>query len=250
MFKTLNPMLLDSAAGNAVAKISDEENLDTVAFNHQVQSLRKNALAIALTLADNILSNDLDEDELPSDRLAALLAGFSAHDHDEDLDIDESTLAIITANVQDAFASLGVSDDLIQSAFDDDVSDADQAIEAIADIVVSTIPTDEDELSQFVQEFIFGADGNDIDDDGSLYDGATLGKTTVKAGKFGKVIYKAVKAVKNGKIVIKNTRVGGKVRLSPKQKQALTKARMKAHSSSAMKKRMRSVTKGKRAGLY
>ena len=251
LFQCLNPMLLDSAASSALAKVSNEDNaLDTAALNHQVQSLRKNALAVALTLADNIVSNDLDEDELPSDRLGALLAGFSTHDHEDELDIDDSTLAIITANVQDAFASFGVSYELIQAAFDDDVEEADQAIQAIAEIVESAVPTDEDDLSEFIQEFVFGADGNEIDDDGALYDAAVMGKTTVKAGKFGKVIYKAVKAVKNGKIVVKNMRVGGKVRLSPKQKQALAKARMKAHSSSSVKKRMRSLAKGKRAGLY
>lgn len=250
LFGSLNPMLLDSAAGDAANKIADGEGLDLAQFNHHVSALRLSALMVVLSLSDAITSNDLDDDELPSSRLDALMAGFSGEDDGEEVEIDEPTYSIISANVQDAFASFGVSGDLIETAFGDDVAEADQAIETIAEIVESAVPTGEDELSEFVQEFVFGANGNEIDDDGSIYDAATLGKTTVKSGKFGKVIYKAVKAVRNGKIVIKNTRVGGKVRLSPKQKQALIKARTKAHSSSALKKRMRSVTKGKRAGLY
>ncbi|WP_228716444.1 hypothetical protein [Acinetobacter defluvii] len=251
IFNSLAPQLLDSAAGDAANKIADGDGLDLAQLNHHVNALRLGALIVVLSLSDAITSNDLDENELPSSRFDALMAGFSGEEDGEDeLVIDEPTYSIIAANVEDAFASFGVSVDLIKAAFGDDAAEADQAIETIAEIVESSVPTDEDELNEFVQEFVFGANNTDIDDDGSLYDAATLGKTTVKSGKFGKVIYKAVKAVRNGKIVIKNTRVGGKVRLSPKQKQALIKARTKAHNSSAMKKRLRSVTKGKRAGLY
>lgn len=250
LYDSLNPMLLDSAAGDAAAKIAEDSNFDTVEFNHHISMLRKSSLIVALSLADAIASKDLDENELPSDRLAVLMAGFSGTEDGDEIEVDEPTLDIITANVQDAFASFGVSDDLISAAFDEDVTEADQAIEAIAEIVESTVPTDDDQLEEFVREFVFGADSSEIDDDGSIYDAAVVGKTTVKAGKFGKVRYKAVKAVRNGKVVVKNMRIGGKVRLSPKQKQALMKARVKAHSSGAIKKRMRSLAKGKRAGLY
>lgn len=254
-YDSLNPnrvQLLDSAAGNAAAQIADETTaLDLAELNQQGRNLRLAALSIALVLSDSIVSNDLGEDELPSDRFATLMAGFSgSEDGEGDIEIDEPTLEIISANIQDAFASLGVTDSsLIDAAFGDDVEAADAAIEAIAEIVEANIPTEESELDEFVQAFVYGDSIAEINEDGMLLDSA-VGKTTVKSGKLGKVIYKSMKAVRNGKITVVNKRVAGKVRLSPKQKAALNKARVKAFSSSAMSKRLRSVKKGKRAGLY
>lgn len=256
LFHTLDPnravQIVDSAAGNAAAKIADlDSDLDIAELNHQGRNLRLAALSIALILSDSLIENDLDQDELPSDRFATLLAGFSGQEDAEgDIEVDGPTLDIITANIQDAFYTLGVTDSsLIDAAFGDDVQAADQALEAIAEIVESNVPTDEEELNELVQAFVYGDSIAEINDDGMLYDSA-LGKTTVKKGKLGKVVYKAIKAVRNGKISIVNKRIGGKVKLSPKQKAALNKARAKAFSSSAMSKRLRSVTKGKRAGLY
>lgn len=255
LFDSLNPAflpVLDSAAADAAAKIADDTtDLDIAELNQQNRMLRLSALSLVLVFTDSIVSNDLDEDELPSDRFAALLAGFSGSEDGDDIEIDPTTLDIITAHVKDAMESLGVSDSgMINAAFGDSVEEADQALQSIAEIVESNVPTDDEELSSFVQSFVYGDVDGDIDDSGMILDSAGIGKTTVKQGKFGKVIYKAIKAVRNGKITVVNKRVGGKVKLTVKQKAALTKARVKAFSSTALKRRFHSVKKGKRAGLY
>ncbi|MEQ1324916.1 hypothetical protein [Acinetobacter soli] len=243
--------ILDSAAGNAATQISemDSNELNVSQLNQQIANLRLVSLVLVLSLADSLVENSLDEDELPSDRFAALLAGLSGSENDDDEidDIDGPTLDVITANVQYAWATLGADTKLIDTALSGDVAEADQALQTIAEIVESNVP-DSDELDDFVKEFVHGASSTEIDDDGQILD--AVGKTTVKQGKFGKVIYKAIKAVRNGKITVVNKRVAGKVKLTPKQKAALNKARVKAFSSTALSKRIRSVTKGKRAGLY
>lgn len=255
-FDSLNPhrvQLNDSAAGTAAAQIAEGTSaLDIAELNQQGRNLRLAALSLVLVLADSIVEKDLAEDELPSDRFAALLAGFSgAEDADGEIEIDEPTLDIITANVQDAMATLGVTDSsLIEAAFGDDVEAADQAIEAIAEIIVANVPTDENELAEFVQAFVYGDAVTDIGEDGMLLDAASLGKTTVKKGKLGSVIYKAVKAVRNGKVTIVNKRVAGKVKQTAKQRAALNKARAKAFTSSSLGRRMRSVKKGQRNNIY
>lgn len=255
LFDSLNPVflpVLDSAAADAAAKIADDTtNLDIAELNQQNRMLRLSAFSLVRVFADSIVSNDLDENELPSDRFAALLAGLSGNEDGDDIDIDPTTLDIIVAHVKDAMESLGVSDSsMINAAFGDSVEEADQALQSIAEIVESNLPTDDDELSSFIQTFVYGDVDGDIDDSGMILDSAGIGKTTVKQGKFGKVIYKAIKAVRNGKITVVNKRVGGKVKLSVKQKAALTKARVKAFSSAALNRRFHSVKKGKRAGLY
>ena len=215
--------MLDSASGQAVQVV---ENLDiqesnASALNAEIQSVRKMALMLVLVLVDSIIENDLGEDELPSDRLDALLSGFAS-------------------DAEDAFASLGVSDELIATIFSEE-SEADEAIESACELVESTLPTGDD-LQEFVDLFVYGEAQDDGD---TMLDGVSLGKTTTKSGKFGKVVYKAVKAIRNGKVAIVNKRVSGRVKLSAKQRSALKKARVKASSSGAIKRRVRSMKKAK-----
>jgi hypothetical protein len=245
LFDSLNPTflpVLDSAAADAAAKITkDATALDIAEFNQQNRMLRLSALSLVLIFTDSILSNDLDEDELPADRFAALLAGFSGNEDRDEVNIDQTTLDIITAHVKDAMESLGISDSsMIDAAFGSSVEDADQALQSIAEIVESHVPTDDDKLNAFVKTFVYG----DIDDSGKILDSAAIGS------KFGKVSYKANKAVRNGKITVANKRVGEKAKLSVKQKAALTKAREKAFSSAALSSHLHAVKKDNRAGLY
>jgi len=234
--------MLDSASGQAVQVV---ENLDiqessASALNAEIQSVRKMALMLVLVLVDSIVENDLGDDELPSDRLDSLLAGFASEADDEEFEADQATLDILIANVQDAFASLGVSDELIATIFSEE-SEADEAIESACELVESTLPTGDD-LQEFVDLFVYGEAQDDGD---TMLDGVSLGKTTTKSGKFGKVVYKAVKAIRNGKVAIVNKRVSGRVKLSAKQRSALKKARVKASSSGAIKRRVRSMKKAK-----
>lgn len=72
---------------------------------------------LVLNLADSLVESPLDENEFLLDRFAALLAGLSRSENDDDEidDIDGPTLDVITANVQDAWATLGADTKLIDT---------------------------------------------------------------------------------------------------------------------------------------
>lgn len=236
--------MLDSAAGNAAQALEVSDN-SGVALNSEIQNLRKAALALVLVLTDSIIDNDLAEDELPTDRLDTLIGGLASDVDDEDFEADQTTLDILIANVQDAFASLGVSDETILAMFSTE-AEADDAIELAAEIVESNVPSGDD-LNEFIDLFVYGEAQDEGED--TMLDGISLGKTTTKSGKFGKVVYKAVKAIRNGKVTLVNKRMSGRVKLSAKQRSALNKARKKASSSSAIKQRLRSMKKAKNLNL-
>lgn len=244
--KKLPDAQLDSAAGNAASKI-EETGLDIASLNGEIQQMRKAALIIVLLLSDAITSGDLDEDELGSDRLEALLAGFASDDDDdgEEITADEATYDILVANVKDALATLGVSDDVIETMFGADGEDRESAIEVAAETVESNAPTGDD-IDDLIDLFAYG-EAND--EDGEIFDGISVGKTTIKSGKLGKIVYKAVKAIRNGKVKIVNKRVAGKVKLNAKQRSALKKARRKATTGTAVRKRTRSARKHARMGI-
>ena len=245
MFDSLNPKnnaQYDSASANAAQAI-EATGIDVAALNSDIQSMRKAALVVALELAGALVDGELGENELPSDRLDVLLAGFAATDEsDDEIEVDQATLDIFIANVQDALETLGVDSDLIGAMFGGD-DDADEAIEAAAEMIESNAPTG-DEVDELLDLFVFGEA-----EDEQMLDGVSLGKTTSKSGKFGKVVYKAVKAIRNGKVTVVNKRVSGKVKLSPKQRMALSKARRKAGSGASIAKRMRSLKKSKKLGI-
>lgn len=247
LFPFLDPLhqpMLDSAKAKTVNQVADNLMLDSVALNSEIQSLRKAVLAAVFVLSGAIVGKELEENELPSDRLDSLIAGIAAGgDDEEEFEVDESTLDIVIANFQDALATLGVDDGIIASMFGGD-AEADEAIEAAAEIVESNKPSDDD-MDELFDLFVYG----EAEDDELLLDGVSLGKTTTKSGKFGKIVYKAVKAIRNGKLSIVNKRVSGKVKLSAKQRAALNKARRKAGASGAIKKRIRSLAKAKSMGI-
>lgn len=228
--------MLDSAASNAITVLGDAD-LDTVALNAEIQNMRKAALILVLSLSKAIVENELDENELPSDRLDSLIAGFSSADEtDEDIEVDQATLDIMIANIQDALESLGVSEKTIRTMFDDG-EDAEIAIESAAETIESQLP-EGDELEEFFTVFIYGEPEDEM-----LLDGVSVGKKTTKKGKFGNVTYKAVKAIRNGKVTVVNKRISGRVKLTSKQKNALAKARRKSTTSSAIKQRVKSIKK-------
>lgn len=235
---TTEPMM-DSATQEAL-KVIEDTGVDSKALDSEIQGLRKSAIALAIVLAQSINENDLAEDELPTDRLDSLIAGITDDSGDEEFEADQATIDIVIANVQDALATLGVSDDMIDAMFAGD-ADADDAIETASEIIESNLPSGDD-LEELIDLFVYG---EAEDDDGAMMDGVTLGKTTSKSGKFGKVVYKAVKVIRGGKVAVVNKRISGKVKLSAKQRSALNKARKKANTSGAIKQRLRSAKKGK-----
>lgn len=245
----------DSASGDAAKAVMAVGNSG---FNSELAQLRRNALFAILQLSDDILSGDLDEDEVPSDRLDAYLqsAGESHDDDDEEnAQLSQQLIQIYAANMADAMSSLGVDDDTIAKAFDTDIDDADEAIEQIAEAIELNLPKGEEETEAFIESFLFGEAELDMDmDKVDEFDSAQVGKNKVRKNKFGQTfVYKGVKAVRNGKVTVVNKRVGNttmKAKLSPKQKMALRKASAKAVSPNAIKKRLKSINIGRRNGLY
>jgi sulfur carrier protein ThiS len=243
----------DSAAADAAQSVL---SLDDQAFNSEILSLRRDAIYGAFQLADDIIEDDLEDGELPSDRLDAYLLGDLNPDaSDEEQQLSEQIIQIKAANMADAFASLGVDDETIAAAFnDDDVNAADEATVSIAEIILANLPAPED-MDDFIQTFIFGEGPLDMGE-GQVneFDTTQVGKTKVRKTKHGQtLVYRGVKAVRAGKITIVNKRVGNtsmKVKLSSAQKQALRKASAKAVTPNAIKRRLKSLRIGQRQGIY
>lgn len=237
-----------SAAANTM---SDDASIDSIALNSEIQATRYLALAILLTLCDDIISGDLDEGETPADRLDALL---SVAEDETDEESQNFALTILIANIQDAAVSLGVPADVAIGSFDDSNPEVqDDFIESMADFVNSNVPEGE-EFEQFREDFVYGSpdkfepvEAEQLDQlDGLM----NAGKTSVKKRNGRTLVYRAVKAIRNGKIKVVNKRIGGSAKLSAKQKQAVKRMQAKSQRGGAIKKRLRSLTKGKQANLY
>ena len=243
----------DSAAGDMAQTVL---SLDDKALENDILALRRDALFGVLQLVDDILEDDLDDGEIPSDRLDVHLLGFDAEAEgdEESAQLTEQIIQIKAANMADAMASFGVDDDTISKAFGENVDEADEAIEQIAEQINSNLPP-EDDRDEFITAFIFGDDGLDMEaGQVDQYDSAAVGKTKVRKTKHGQtLVYRGVRAVRKGKIVTVNKRIGNtlmKVKLSAKQKNALRKAGAKAVTPNAIKRRLKSLRIGKSQGVY
>lgn len=226
-------------------------------------NMRMAAMSVALQTA-LMLDEGQDEDNemLPNELLDSLtLEVFDEDGEDEDSDIDANVKAILSANIADAFSSLGVDDGVIEDMFSTDLDVADTAIESAGATVIENLPADGEPLDEFIEQFVYGYDTDSDSDaeneegyDGVMFDKAKskirAGKTTEKEVNGHKIRYKGVKAVRNGKIVTVNKRISGKIILTSKQKAALRKARQKATTPAALRKQMKSLAKGIKRGIY
>jgi len=226
--------------------------------------MRIQALSVAFMLAATLSEADYDdEDILPSEVLDALMLEAFVDDDDEDIEgIDENVKVVFSAHVADALSTLSVEDSVIDDLFDDDVEVADAAALAAAETVLENMPDDGDDFDLFVAAFAYSDE--DVDDAEESFDSMNgqepqfdaagkklrVGKKTVKKVNGKTLTYKAVKAIRNGKKVTINKRIGGKPLLKAGQKAALKKARRKAGTGSAIKKQMKSFSKGMRMNLY
>lgn len=245
----------DSAAGDAAQKLG--MTIDDRAALAAMQDVRRAGFAIALQIADDIANDGLGED-LPSERLDSYMQ--AAMDLDDGETPDDMILQFLSANVADAMATLGCSDDLISDCFSEDTATADSAIEAASDTIMTNAPDDGEALNELANQFIYGFSDPDFKDiaDGDMsgFDSMNgkkklaAGQKTTKKVRGNTVVYKAVKAVVNGKLKVKNVRVAGTFRQTAAQKAASKNARLKAHTGNAIRKRQRSLDKGKKAGLY
>lgn len=224
-------------------------------------NMRMAAMSVALQTA-LMLDEGQDEDNemLPNELLDSLtLEVFDEDGEDEDSDIDANVKAILSANIADAFSSLGVDDGVIEDMFSTDLDVADTAIESACATVIENLPADGEPLDEFIEQFVYGYDTdsdaeNEEGYDGVMFDKAKskiqVGKTTEKEVNGHKIRYEGVKAVRNGKIVTVNKRISGKIVLTSEQKAALRKARQKATTPGALRKQMKSLAKGIKRGIY
>lgn len=241
------------------AESIDFDPIDERIAAHSTTQMRLAALQVAFMLAGIMSEVEFEDQELlPSELLDSLiLESFVEDPEDDDDEIDSTVKTILSAHIADAMSTLGIDEDLINDVFDSDVDIADAAIETASEIILENMPAD-DELDDFISVFAYGDeatyDAMMEEEDEGMYDAAkkplTVGRKTRRKVGGKNVTYKAVKAVRDGKIKVVNKRIGGKVRLSAAQKAALKKARRKSTTSSAVRKRMMSFSKGLQRNIY
>ncbi len=244
------PMVLrdfDSAA----AGITTSVNTMTSSIREElsfIEHVRETALHIVSDLVNAVSDGTLEEDELPTDRLDSLIIDALDGADDEDGTYESA----LVASIDDAFSTFGVDDSVIQEIFSDNVDAADAAIEAAASTVIANMPDEGDPLDELVREFIYGEPDEEegFDSIGGKKK-LSRGQMSTKTVGGRKVRYKAIAAIRNGIKKIVNKRLPGqKVRLSGDQKAGLKKARLKAMSANSIRKRIKSLTKGKKMGLH
>lgn len=176
-------------------------------------------------LQEWIETDDLEDGETLGNRLLALAVGVADGDKDGELTEDEQDVISEALNsMYDYMVSKGVPEDdaeKLLSDFDDDVANR------VKDLLVENMP-DGSEADDDIDNFVFSAEDNE-----PAFD----------------AVYRKKIVIKNGKKVRINKRVSGTVRLSAKQKMAIRKAQRKAHSASALMRRMKSMKLRKRMGL-
>ena len=257
MFGSKNPLsaktqnLLLREFDSAAAEIKTSVSALTSSIREElsfIEHVREQALNIVADLADAVTDGTLEEGELPSDRLDFLI--LEATDGADD---DENTLEnAVLESIADAFATFGVDDSVIEEMMGDNIDAADAAIEAAASTVIANMPDEGDPLDDLVREFIYGEpDAMESGFDAATGKKLSRGKMSTKSFNGKKIRYKAVAAIRKGVKTIVNKRLAGqKVRLSSGQKAGLKKARLKAVSANSLRKRMKSLQKGKKIGLY
>lgn len=254
-FPTHREHALDGLAGDMAHSI-EVDPIDQRAAQALFWSIREAALVAVLMTMDAIAENTLDE-LTPSEYLDAAMLDAMGVDSEEDEQTDHVLLGLLSEDAQDAFMSLGVSEEMVADIFSGDITQADKTLQTAADIVIENLPSDGEPKDRFVKDFVYGNDEENGDTD-SEFDSLggkkpkrlSAGKKTIKKVNGKTLQYKAVKAIRNGQQVVVNKRISGTVRLSAKQRAALNKARAKSHTGAALKQRTRSLGKGLQRGLY
>jgi len=200
---------------NALDSTSDEPALSG-ADDYTATDIKMSSVAVIQEWAEN---DDLGDGENCADRLMAMAVGLADADKDGEISDDEQVVINAALNAMwDYLVALGVSEEDAGSLLNDWDN---EAAERVRDFVASVLPDGDEEASAAIDRFVFSKD-----DQSPALDGA---------------VYRKTLAVRNGKRVRINKRISGVVRLSPRQKLALRKARMKSHSAGAMSRRMRSM---------
>jgi len=182
-------------------------------------------------------TNDLeDEFETLADRLYALFVGIFDANKNGELDADEEAVLDMILNIAwEYFSAKGVSDedsDALLNKWDND------AANRVIDLLASTLPDGEDDMDADIERFVWG------DDQEPMLDSASNKRLRKLGGTFRKVY-----AIRNGKKVRINKRIGGKARLTGKQRMAIRRMQSKRISAGSRLKRMRSMRLSRRMAL-
>lgn len=180
---------------------------------------------VAAALQQWAETDDLEDGESLGDRLLAMMVGVADADKDGDLSEDEQE--IVSEAIDSAYRYLtdkGVPADDAETLLDEF---GDEVAIRVKDLLVDSLP-DGDEADADIDNFAFSKEDNE-----PAFD----------------AVYKKKMVIRNGKKVRINKRVSGTVRLTAKQKLAIRKAQRKAHSASALMRRMKSMRIRRRSGL-
>lgn len=211
------PVLDDAGEGPALSGADD----------YTIHDISMAAVAAVQQWAE---TDDLDDGESYSDRLMALFVGIADANKDGDITEEEQGVLNVALNAGwDYLVNLGVTEEDAGSLLNDW---DDEAADCVRDLVASVLPEGEDEAGSEIDSFVFSEEDQESALDAVL-----------------DAVYRKKLVVRNGKKVRVNKRISGVVRLSPKQKVAIRKARMKSHSAGAMMRRMKSMRLRRKSGL-
>lgn len=217
--------MLDSAAA-AKQKEADEKKtafLDA-AGSFAASDIRDAAVTAVRDWAEAGTST-LEEGESLADRLLAYAVGIADENKDGEISEDEADVINVALNAMaDFLVSQGVTEEDAVALLDG--GDADAA-SRVAELIAAG--GDED-----VDSFVFDAESSESVMD-SIFAGLATDDPILDA------VYKKKMVIRKGKKVRINKRVSGTVRLTAGQKVAIRKAGMKARSSTARVRRMKSM---------
>jgi len=190
---------------------------------------------VAYAVQTWVETDDLDKDETLYDRLDALISAIA--DGGMDLDGDPATddtddiYMVAMQAASDYMGALGADDADLETLFNSKDDDArNESAQRLLEFLMETLGDDEDEAEEAVKKFAF-----DMDSESNVFDSANFKKTPV---------------IRGGKKIMLKKRLGPKLKRTAKQKAALAKAQMKAHSGQAKLKRNKSLKLGRKMGLY
>lgn len=172
--------------------------------------------------------SDLDAGETLVDRFDAIMIGTVDADKNGDLDDDElDVLELAYGIASDYLISQGVNNEDVAAM----LNDGDEAAaENIHEFLINMGVDGEDAEMAAINAAAF-----EFDEDS---DSAVMDAT-----------YKRTVAIRNGVKTIVRKRISGTVKLSAKQKAAIKKMQLKAHSGKARAKRLKSLKRRKAMGL-
>lgn len=228
----------DDQQSGVLDSADDNEEVNGFVLDSAEFDGRSMALDAAAAIQQWAEDDDYEDGETSGDRLFGLMMGMVNEDKDGEVSTEEQAMFDDICDYSSQYlARMGVDSsdvNVLLDDFDDDVADR------VRDAVLSGMP-DGDGASD-INGFVFGGNAlddatEDDEDDGEVLDKAfqaPKGQNQVTRGK-NKAGYKTVVVVRKGERKVARKRIAGKVRLSPKQKAALKKARIKSKTAQAIR---------------